>query len=45
MIVLMYVFGFAILSGLLAWYLNKKKKSKLARLESDILTQKTYQNR
>ncbi|TKK64112.1 hypothetical protein FC093_23280 [Ilyomonas limi] len=45
MIVLMYVFGFAILGGLLAWYLNEKKKSKLAATEFDLLIQKTYENR
>jgi hypothetical protein len=45
MIVLLYVFGFIILGGLLAWHLNNKKKSKLAASEFDILIQKTYQNK
>jgi hypothetical protein len=44
MIVLLYVFGVAILGGLLAWYLNEKKKSRLAAREFDLLIQKTYEN-
>ena len=45
MIVLMYVFGLIILGGLLAWYLNKRKRSKLAMLELDRQIQKTYENK
>lgn len=45
MIVLMYAFGFAILGGLLAWYLNKKKKSRLEEAEFDLLIQRTYENK
>jgi hypothetical protein len=45
MIVFMYVFGFAILGGLLAWYLNAKKKSRLAEAEFDLHIQKTHENR
>lgn len=45
MIILMYVFGFAILGGLLAWYINKRKKSKLEMLEIDLQIQKSYESR
>ncbi len=45
MIILMYVFGFAILGGVLAWYINKRKKSKLERLETDLQIQKSYESR
>ena len=45
MIILMYIFGFAILGGLLAWYINKRKKSKLEMLEIDLQTQKSYESR
>ena len=45
MIILMYIFGFAILGGLLAWYIKKIKKSKLEMLEIDLQIQKSYENR